>query len=330
MNILMTSAGRRTQLIKYFQQELREKGNIVAVDCNQTAPALYIADKSYIVPRIDDPNYLDKLKDICKDENVKAIISLLDPELSLLATKKEEFKEIGVEVIISESNVIETCFDKYKMFNFLKAHNFKTPKTYIDIANFEKDLKDNEIDFPVFVKPRNGSASLGINKVSNIDELKLLLKHNEELLIQEYMDGQEYGVDVYVDIISQEIISIFLKKKIRMRAGETDKAVSIKNKKLFNLIKEFIEKLGVVGQADIDVFVVDGEFYISEVNPRFGGGCLIAYECGENSPQYIINNLKGIENKPNIGSYEENMYMIRHDVVTMKHKSELIDCKGEN
>ena len=168
---------------------------------------------------------------------------------------------------------------------------------------------------------------MGINKVDNLDELTILLNNNDNLIIQEYIDGQEYGVDVYVDTISEEIISVFLKKKIRMRAGETDKAVSIKNEKLFNIIKAFIKKLEIIGPADIDVFEKDGEFYISEVNPRFGGGYLIAYECGENFPEYILNNMSGKKNRPNINKYEKDMYMIRHDIVTMKSENKLIQAK---
>ncbi|MFW6015824.1 MAG: ATP-grasp domain-containing protein [bacterium] len=323
-NILMTSAGRRTQLIRYFQKELKKRGKIIAVDCNKTAPTLYIADKSYIAPRISHPDYISFIKDICTREGITAIISLLDPELSILAKKKEEFKELGVELILSEKAVIDTCFDKYRMFRFLEENSFKTPKTYIDISEFEEDLNDNKISFPVFVKPRKGSASLGINKINNIDELNLITKYNDGLLIQEYMDGHEYGADVYVDVISQEIISIFLKKKIRMRAGETDKAVSVKNKDLMNLVKRFIEELNIVGPADIDIFEKDGDYYISEVNPRFGGGYLIAYECGENFPKYIINNIKGKKNKPKIDEYEDDIYMFRHDIVTIKKKSELM------
>lgn len=324
-NILITSAGRRTQLIKYFQKTLAGKGNIVAVDCNNTAPALYVADKSYIVPRIDAPNYTDKLKEIVKKEDIKAIISLLDPELSILTEKKEEFKKLGAEIIISNPETIEVCQDKYKMYEFLKENNFKTPKTFKSYDQFKAVYDSGEIELPVFIKPRTGSASIGINKVNDIKELKILLNNNDDLLIQEYIDGQEYGIDVYVDTVSKEIISVFLKKKVRMRAGETDKAVSVKNEELLETIKAFTKKLKLIGPADMDVFEKDGEFYISEVNPRFGGGYLIAFECGENFPEYIINNMNGRENEIKLNEYEKDMYMIRHDIVTMKSKEELIE-----
>lgn len=324
INILITSAGRRVQLIKYFQDELKGIGEVIITDCSNIAPAMYMGGKVYIIPTIDDSNYINELKDICKKEKVKGIISLIDPELSILALHKGEFEEIGVQLFLSEVEVLDICFDKFKMFQFLQENNFKTAMTFEDFDSFMTSLNKGTISFPVFVKPRKGSASIGISKVENIDELKLLMTSRKDLLIQEYMDGQEYGVDAYVDIVSGEVISIFIKKKLSMRAGETDKAVSIKDEELLDLITDFIKKLGVVAQIDIDIFRVNGEFYISEVNPRFGGGYLIAYECGANFPKYIINNINGIANEPNIGNYTEDMYMLRHDVVTMKHTDELI------
>src|SRR5699024_3440678 len=167
--------------------------------------------------------------------------------------------------------------------------DFKTAKTYDSFEKFNKDYKKGNIKLPVFVKPRKGSASLGINKVNDFDILRILKSKDDNLLIQEFLDGKEYGVDVYVDLISKEIVSIYGKEKIKMRAGETDKAVSILDDKLFDLIDDFIKKLGVVGPIDIDVFEVNDEYYISDVNPRFGGGYLLAYEGGENFPHYIKN-----------------------------------------
>src|SRR5699024_6129910 len=140
-------------------------------------------------------------------------------------------------------------------------------------------------------KPYNGSCSNNINKVENMDELKYILRYNSGMMIQEFMDGIEYGIDVYVDMISKEIISIFAKKKLLMRAGETDKAVSIKNPKLLDFVYEFVKKIGLVGQIDIDIFEKDEKFYISEVNPRFGGGYPHAYECNCNFPEYMIRNM---------------------------------------
>ena len=137
-------------------------------------------------------------------------------------------------------------------------------------------------------------------------------------MIQEYMDGIEYGADCYIDMISNEPVAIFMKEKIKMRAGETDKSVSMKDDKLFELIKRFINIAGFKGIIDIDIFKVNGEYYISEVNPRFGGGYPHGYEIGVNIPKMIIENISGKENKDVIGDYEEEIYMMKYNEVKIK------------
>ncbi|MDK0613777.1 ATP-grasp domain-containing protein [Clostridium perfringens] len=318
MNILITSCGRRTQLIKYFKNEFKGIGNVVVTDCDELAPALYFADKFYITSRINDTNYINDLIEICKKEEIKGIMSLIDPELSLLAKNKEKFKEIGVELIGSDYETTELCFDKYEFFKFLNENNFKCAKTYISLEDFKKDYNDGKISFPVFIKPRTGSASLGVNKVDFMEHLELLYKLFPDMIIQEFIPGQEYGVDCYIDLVSSEVISIFAKKKIRMRSGETDKAVSIKNEKLFNVIEELVRKLNLRGTVDIDVFESDGEWIISEINPRFGGGHLLAYKCKENYPKFILNNLNNDINDKQIGKYKSGVCMIKHDTLIIK------------
>ena len=315
MNILILSAGTRNKIVQYFKKELNGKGNVVATDCSNLAPAIYEADKFYIVPRIDADNYIDIILDICQKEKIDTLISLIDPELSLIAKNIEKFKAIGVNPVISDYDKVEMCFNKYEMYKFLINNNFKTAKSYINKEEFYKDLEDGKITFPVFVKPVTGSASININKITSKEELEVLWKMSDPLIIQEFMNGQEYGIDTYIDMISKETVLIFLKKKLKMRAGETDKALSVKNEKLFKLIKEFVEKAGFVGIIDIDVFEVDGEYYISEVNPRFGGGYPFAYETGANVPKMIINNISGKINTPEIGNYKENVAMMKYSEI---------------
>ena len=315
MNILILSAGTRNKIVQYFKKELNGKGNVVATDCSNLAPAIYEADKFYIVPRIDADNYIDIILDICQKEKIDILISLIDPELSLIAKNIEKFKAIGVNPVISDYDKVEMCFNKYEMYKFLINNNFKTAKSYINKEEFYKDLEDGKITFPVFVKPVTGSASININKITSKEELEVLWKMSDSLIIQEFMNGQEYGIDTYVDMISKEPVLIFLKKKLKMRAGETDKALSVKNEKLFKLIKEFVKKAGFVGIIDIDVFEVDGEYYISEVNPRFGGGYPFAYETGANVPKMIINNISGKINTSEIGKYKENVAMMKYSEI---------------
>lgn len=320
LNILILSCGTRNKIVQYFKQELGNRGQVIVTDCNELAPALYEADKYYIVPNMKDISYLNTIINICKDNNIKAVLSLIDPELSLLAENRDAFLEVGTIPIISDFNLVETCFDKYKFYELLTEQGFRTIKSYIDKDIFFKDLNEGLINYPVFVKPIRGSASTNINKVSNNEEIELLFSRYDNLMIQEFMDGVEYGADIYIDMISGELITAFTKEKIKMRAGETDKSVSIKDKELFELISRFIKVTNFKGIIDIDIFKVDGEFYISEVNPRFGGGYPHAYECGVNIPKMIINNLDSIANEYAIGEYDEQVYMMKFNEVKIIRK----------
>lgn len=315
MNILILSAGTRNKIVQYFKKELKGNGRVIATDCSDLAPAIYEADKYYIVPRIDEIGYIETIIDICKKERIDTLISLIDPELSLISQNIEKFKQVNVKPIISDYDKIEMCFDKYQMYEFLIKNNFRTIKSYIDKEEFYKDFSGNRIEFPIFVKPVKGSASLNINKINSKEELEIIWKDSEKLMIQEYMDGQEYGADVYIDMISNEPVSIFVKKKIKMRAGETDKSISVKDEKLFELIKRFVKKAGFKGIIDIDIFEKNNKYYISEVNPRFGGGYPHAYECGVNVPKMIINNIEGKENKEEIGNYPKDVYMMKYNEI---------------
>lgn len=315
MNILILSAGTRNKIVQYFKRELEGRGKVIATDNSNLAPAIYEADKFYLVPRITEENYIEELKQICRNEKIDAMFSLIDPELSLLALHKKEFEEIGTKVIVADYEAVERCFDKYEFAIFLEKNGFKTPKTYKDLKDFNRDYENKKINFPVFVKPCRGSASVNVSQVKDFAELKGLFIKYDNLIVQEYMDGQELGVDVYVDMISGEVTSIFIKEKIKMRAGETDKAVSIKDEKLFNIVIKLAKKLNLYGQNDIDVFRVNGEYYISEVNPRFGGGYPHAYECGINEVKMIINNLMGNKNKVTIGKYDTNVYMAKYNEI---------------
>ncbi len=318
MNILILSAGTRNKVVQFFKKELGDSGKVIATDCSNLAPAVYDADVFCKVPRIDAPNYMDRIYDICRKENVDAVLSLIDPELSLIAKNADKLRELGVTPIISDYNLVEICFNKYNMAQLFKKHNLKTAKCYMSIEEFNRAKETGEIDYPVFVKPVCGSASLHINKVSSDEELRGLFSMYDDLMIQEFMPGQEYGADVYMDMLSGKCTTIFIKKKIKMRAGETDKSVSVHIPELFDKIATFTEEVGFKGIIDIDIFEKDGEYYFSEINPRFGGGYPHAYSCGVNVPAYIISNLNGTVNTVSIGDYEDDICMMKYNEIMIR------------
>lgn len=317
VNILICSVGRRVQLINYFKKELNKiDGKVIAVDCDQTAPALYHADIYEIVPRIDHPEYIQYIKSICHKYNIKGVLSLIDPELSLLTRYKEEFKKEDIQIIISDKKVVDICYDKYLTYQFLQEHNLPAVPTYIDINEVIEELNIGNLCFPLIVKLKNGSGSNGIHKVANRLELESLLIPNHDYIVQPFMQGSEYCVECYIDLISRKTTSFFSKRKLNMRAGETDKSVVVKDPVLHQLTKKLITKLGLVGPVDIDFFKMEEGYVISEINPRFGGGYPYAYEMGQNFIKDIINNLNEFSNEPYvnyIGEYEEGKTMVRYD-----------------
>ena len=321
MNILILAAGTRNKVVQYFKRTFDGVGTVVATDANMLGPAIYDADKYYIVPPITEPGYIDKILEICKKEQIKGVLSLIDPELSLLAANDEKFKDVGTTIIGSSYDLCEMALDKMQMYRWLVDHGYNCARSWMEKEEFYKVVDAGEIAYPVFVKPYRGSASISISKVYDKETIDLLFAHENDLMIQEFLDGQEIGADVYIDLISGEVVSIFTKKKIKMRAGETDKAVSFKDPVLFELIEKFVLEAGYKGQIDIDIFDVNGTYYISEVNPRFGGGYPHAYELGCNHMKMILENLKGNANEKRIGDYEEGIYMMKYNEVKiiMRH-----------
>lgn len=316
MNILLCSVGRRVKLVEYFKTELNKiGGNVVAVDCNPTAPALYNADACEIVPKIDDPGYLQVIKKICKEYSINAVLSLIDPELPILTSFKEEMEKENISVIVSDKSVIDVCFDKYLTSLFLHAHNIPSVPTYRNMCELESDIKNGIIDFPLIIKPRKGSASNGIQIVNSLAELRIFEIDTNDLIVQPYIRGEEFGVDCYVDLINNQLTNIFIKQKLAMRSGETDKSISMKVPSLKAIIEKLITALKPSGPIDIDCFKTESGYVVSEINPRFGGGYPHAHEMGQNFVKNIINNLKGNTNISNNMDYHEGAVMVKYDHV---------------
>ncbi|MEP1488274.1 MAG: ATP-grasp domain-containing protein [Algibacter sp.] len=331
MNILFTCAGRRNYLIDYFKEALNGKGKIIAVDTDCYAPALAVADINYKVSSILNPDYINELKDIIIKENIGALISLNDLELSLLSENKLEFENLGARVLLSDTGIIDMCFDKWKTYNFLKKAKINTPITYLSIDDVLIAIKNSEVSYPLIVKPRWGSASMGIMVVESENELKLAYQlleiqikkndhfqkehyYNEKcILIQEKIIGQEYGIDILNDFEGNYYAS-FVRKKVNMRSGETDKAISVIEKK-YSAIGEIIGKATKhIGNMDCDFFVSeDGKVYFLEMNPRFGGGYPFSHNAGINIPAIYVSWLKGDGDINKYNNYKANLGFAKYD-----------------
>lgn len=318
MNILMCSVGRRGELLNDFKKSMSKSSKIVATDSSRYAPAVYLADKYYIVPSITDPYYLDSLQDICRKEKVNAITTFIDPEIEMLSDHRSEFEQLGVEVLAPYEQTAKYCFDKYLMFQYLVEKGIPTIMTWGSIDDFEVALKNKKVSFPVFVKPRKGSGSVGARKITDFEKLKNAVWEDGSLIIQEYMDCTDLDVDVYVDTISHQAVSAFSKRKLETRIGGASKTVSFKDEILFELIRKICSIFRFSGPVDMDFFYKDRQYYLSEINPRFGGAYLHAFGAGVDFIKLIENNLSGIENQPRFGNYDENVVMMMYDSAVIK------------
>jgi len=318
-NILITSAGRRGYLIRYFKEALGNKGKVFAADCSRYSPAIYDADKYFIVPEVLHKDYVKNLLDICIKNKIRGIFSVHDLELPILAKNKKIFSQKNIEVIVSNPEVIDICYDKYKTFLFLKRNGFMTPKTFISVHEALKEIKKKTLSFPLLIKAKKGCASMGIKKVYNAKQLQNEFNRKTDI-IQEFIVGEEYGIDFFNNKDGMPI-AIFIKKKIQMRSGETDKALTVYDKNLIEIVKKLGKKLGSYGPTDADVLKQGSRYLFIDINPRFGGGYPLARAAGADFPAKIISLVNKENLKPDYKRYPANILMMKqHEIVIKKMK----------
>lgn len=321
MNILILSCGAKCLLVDYFMKKSNGFDSVVAVDCSVYAPALYRADRHYIVPRMKDDGYLPEILHICEKEKIDVILPLQEDELVLISQMRKLFEDKGILPLISDYETVCLCRDKLKFYQFLnKQEDIRLIPTYSS-DDFLEDRID--LDFPVYVKPRYGAGSEDNLSVPTKGWLREMLSAGQkEMIIQPHMDGQEYGVNAYIDILSGEPVSIFVLQKISMRAGETFKSVSVHNAAIEKLVNAVCSAIRFRGPIDIDIMEYEGTYYVLEVNPRFGGGYPHAYNCGVNFLQLIAKNAAGYQNEPT-DRYEDGVVALRYTDINMVGKKDI-------
>lgn len=328
-NILFTCVGKRNYLLRYFKDALKGKGKVIAVDNQKYAAAFADADVFLQVPNINDENYITVLKNIIAEYNIVALISLNDLELPILSEHKTFLEKNGVKVLVSNSEVIDVTFDKWKTHQFIKSLGLNSPKTYLDFDKALSDIKENILSFPIVLKPRFGSGSVGVEICEDLEELELSYKlqkkrikrsdlytkgNNDikyDILIQEKLNGKEYGFDL-VNNFKGDYFGSFLREKIAMRYGETDKAKSAINERFNSLAIKVANNLKHIGCMDGDAFLVGEDWFFLELNARFGGGYPFSHEAGANIAAVYIDWIIG-----------NNTHLNRH----INHKEGLVFSK---
>jgi carbamoyl-phosphate synthase large subunit len=305
INVLLTCAGRRNYLIDYFRKALSGRGEILAADAITSAPALQEADRAFKVPPVTHPEYIDVLLEICRGHRVRMLLSLNDLELPLLARQRERFLAVGTFPVVSSADVVDLCFDKWATREFLSRIGVSTPKTYLTFEEVKRAMEQGEIRLPLAIKPRWGTASIGIEYPESLEELEMAWRLSQLrlmrtilsgpsasdrercLLAQERLSGSEFGLDVVNDLQGR-YVGTFIRCKLSMRAGETDQAVTVFHPQLERLGRQIGEALGHIGNLDCDVFVDGGKCQVLEMNPRFGGGYPFSHSAGANLPAALL------------------------------------------
>lgn len=303
MTIILTSIGKRIELIKH----LKTKGRVVGVDSSDLNAGRYFVDSFYRIPRANEKGYIDSLIDICKKENADFIIPLHEAEFSILCDNRSMFDEAGTTLVLSDKAIIDICKDKFKTSDFFEKHGISAPRVYA------KDNKEN-IKFPVIIKPADGMGSMGVFIAEDDEDLKYALKKTEKPIIQEKIIGTEYTMDVLCDM-NGNIIYIVPRERLEVRDGEVNKSKVILDEAIINLSRRVIETLqkeGTVrGPFTLQCFkMADGSLKMLEINPRFGGGVPLSFASGAD----YAGAFKDVsENKEVVAGKIEEKTMLRFD-----------------
>ncbi len=310
INVLILSAGRRVELVNCFKRaatELSVSGNVVAVDCSETAPALYFADRFRLVPRIDSGKYVEAIINVCNEEGISLIVPTIDTELILLAQNRELIEEqTGAKLLISDMNVINICRNKLNTQAYMEEHGFKVPRLYS-----QEELKRDDLPFPLFVKPVDGSSSIDTYKVNNKKELEAILTLVKEPMVQDYMDGDEYTIDVFLDFDSN-IITMVPRLRMATRSGEIAKGRIVRDTEIIEDVTRLMKCLRPIGHITVQCRKTHRGIEYIEINPRFGGGAPMSIKAGADSCRNLYRLLRGEVLTYN-EDYMDNVTFLRFD-----------------
>ena len=313
VNILFTSAGRRTYIIHYFQQALKGRGKVFASNSIYTY-TLGQADGHTLTPEIYNPDYIPFLLQYCKANSITAIIPLFDIDLPILAKHRTLFEQEGITLIVSDYPVAQTCNDKWATYQLLKQAGLNQPTTFLSLADATKAIDSGSVAFPLIVKPRWGMGSIGIYTTRNREELNVLyakLRNDiwdtalrfesaadkeASIIIQQQIKGQEYGIEILNDL-QGHYAATFAKKKIAMRSGETDVAETVDPTPFLPIAQTLSSQLRHRAMLDVSP---SGDITVLEMNCRFGGQYPFTHNAGVNVPLQLVRWLQGLPTDPTL------------------------------
>jgi len=324
-NILFTSVGRRVSLVQHFRKvlsDLQLEGKLVGADMALSAPAMHVVDKKYQVCRVTDEDYIPELLDICEKEDIDLLIPLIDTELLVLAQNKERFEQVSARVLVSTPGAVKIAMHKHNTHRFLTENGFAAPEVF----NVDEALARDDIEYPLVMKPAKGSASIGVTKIWSKEDLEFFSGKIKNPILEECLAGCEYTLDILVDFDGQ-VRCVVPRKRLEVRAGEVSKGMTVKDKTIIMTGKRVVEVLkGALGPITVQGFLTgDGEFKLTEINPRFGGGHPLAIAAGADYPRWIIEMMLGRDPKIRLDGWEDGVVMLRYDEAIFTKRQD-IEC----
>ena len=311
VHVLFTSAGRRVELMRAFRrayESLGISGHIVAADIDPLAPALQEVDIPYIVPRLTEPEYMPSLLEICRRDQIDLIFPLIDPDIPVLAARRSEIEATGARLAVVSPEAAEMTADKWQTTRFFQSLGLPTPQSWLPGQASADDLT-----FPVFIKPRRGSAAQYTFKVRNADELEFFVNYVPDPIIQEYLPGPEITNDVVCDL-DGEVLAVVSRQRIEVRWGEVAKGVTIYDSAITTACVKIAQALPAVGPITVQCMMKDGVAHFTEINARLGGGVPLGIAAGADYPRWLLARSAGIPaDIPPLGSYRTGLYLTRYD-----------------
>ncbi|WP_394172288.1 ATP-grasp domain-containing protein [Thalassotalea litorea] len=309
-NVLVLSSGRRVSLVRAFEQaieDLKVDGNVYGADMNPSmSAACNILCKSFVLPHVLTDEYIDELKILCLRESIKLVVPTIDTELLKLAKHKQEFKELGITIVVSDSELVVHCRDKRLTHGLFDEIGFPVPVTY--------PLED--ITFPCFSKPVSGSLSQNIRILQSQNELDAWDVPKSEMMYMEVISDDEYDeytVDVYYTQDSR-LMCMVPRQRLEVRGGEISKGRT--NKELIDFLKEPMSKIKTAfGCLTLQVFKskTTDQIYGIEINPRFGGGFPLSNAAGAKYPEFLLREVFRGEKLSYTDDWEDQLVMLRFD-----------------
>lgn len=320
INILITAASRRVPLIRAFIQSLKNlglRGNVITTDMNNLSPGLYFSDKHFIVPLTTDPQYMPILKAIAFKERVHLLIPTIDDELPLFGLEADSFLSMGVRVAVSSHKTGIICSDKWLTARFLAEHEIPAARTWLP-----SELNLDRVSYPKFLKPRSGRGSVGAFPINNERQLRFFLEYVRDPVIQEFLPGREFTIDVFSDF-NGRVISAVPRERLVIRAGVIDRGRTWKNPALIDLAVRTAEALEIRGPANIQLKWHEEAATIFEINPRFSGGIPLTIAAGADFPAWLIQQRCGRKIKPCLGKFMDGLFMACYESAVFLQPGEL-------